>query len=231
MEPIIVVGCCGSIGQAITDRMLTRGWPVVGVDRVAPRSRRAFCAFYSLDLLSDDSIRTISEGVRKAHAHIRGLVYCAGIYPIKAFDRYTLQLWDDVNRINVRSAFHLSKCLAPCILPNGRIVFVSSAAAFLGSSDVAYSASKSALIGLTKSLAKNLAPRGILVNAVCPGPIRSQMSARMSRSSVREYIRRIPLRRFGRPDEVAVVVDFLLDPKNTYMSGASLDVSGGLALH
>ena len=198
---------------------------------MVPRRANRLAAFHKIDLIETDSIETAAGQIRSSAGAIWGLVYCAGVYPICRLDDYTLPMWREVQTVNLQAAFYVTRLLEPSIRKGGRVIFVSSAASFLGSADVGYSVSKTGLIGLVRSLAKNFSKRGILVNAVCPGPIRSPMSARMPKNSVRSYLRRIPLGRFGKPEEVAVAVEFLLQPANSYMTGTSLDVSGGLAMH
>lgn len=139
-------------------------------------------------------------------------------------------MWDEVLTVNLRGAFQLVQALTGSVEQGGRITLISSEAAHPGSRDPAYSASKAGIVGLVLSLAKALAGRGILVNAVCPGPIDTPMSARMSAEHKQEYIKRILLGRFGRPDEIAAAVAFLMDEANSFMTGTALHVDGGLHL-
>ncbi len=228
---IIVVGCSGGIGAAVCRRLAAAGTEVVGIDITKPSKPTCLSAFYRADLRLSQSVSAIAGTVCKRSTRYWGLVYCAGVYPIRALADYTTELWDSVHAVNVRAAFQLVEKLAPRIVNGGRVILVSSGAAYLGSRDVGYSASKTGMLGLTRGLAKNLAARKILVNAICPGPIETKMSARMSRPHRQRYLAQIPLHRFGQPDEVAVAVEFLLDPKNSFMTGTALDVSGGLAMH
>jgi len=231
MGPVILSGCSGGIGRAIAKHLSLQKWRVIGIDLVKPGPASSLDSFYQVDLSQVDSVHAVCRKIRSSKPRIWGLIHCAGIYPITSLDEYTPELWDQVHSVNVRAAFLLVNLLHDRIANGGRIIFVASAAAYLGSADVGYSASKSGLVGLVRGLAKNLATRKILVNAVCPGPIKSPMSARMRSLSVQAYLRKIPLRRFGYPKEVTVPVEFLLNPKNTYMTGTSLDVSGGLGMH
>jgi NAD(P)-dependent dehydrogenase (short-subunit alcohol dehydrogenase family) len=229
-HPIIVVGCSGGIGAAVCRRLSANGSEIVGIDIVQPSKPSLLIGFHRADLRQTESVSAIADTICKRGKRYWGLVYCAGIYPIQAFADYTTDLWDSVHAVNVRAPFQLVKKVAPIIVNGGRVILISSGAAYLGSRDVGYSASKTGMLGLTRSLAKNLAARKILVNAICPGPIETQMSARMSRPHRQRYLTQIPLRRFGKSDEVAVAVAFLLDPQNSFMTGTALDVSGGLAM-
>jgi len=225
----LVVGCSGGIGAAIARRLRKGGHFLVGLDRKRPTAGLVRM-FYEVDLNQTDQLLRVCSEVRKAVPSLWSIVYCAGTYPIVDYDHYTLELWDEVHNVNVRGAFIVCTSLAALLEKGGRIVTIISGAAHLGSRDIAYSSSKAALLGLTKSLSLNLATRGICVNAVCPGPVKTPMSRRMPEERVQEYVSRTILRRFGRPDEVAVAVEFLLSPENTYMTGATLDVNGGLYL-
>jgi len=225
--PIVISGASGGIGRATVERLHADGWSVLGLDRSSPVNSSRFLDFYEVDLTNTSAVSLICEKIIRTHPKLWALIHCAGIYPIKPFLEYSLELWDEVHAVNVRSAFQMAKHLSNAIVDGGRIVLVASGAAHLGSHDVGYSASKAGLIGLMKGLALNFASRGILVNSVCPGPIDTPMSRRMSADSVSNYKERIPLGRFGSPNEVAVVIEFLIAPENAYVNGATIDVTGG----
>ncbi|MGC8538687.1 MAG: SDR family NAD(P)-dependent oxidoreductase [Candidatus Micrarchaeia archaeon] len=227
---VLVVGCSGGIGTAISRHLKKEGYDIVGVDKDDPSDESLFSAFYRLDLRNADDVVSLVEKL-KAGKHFWALVYVAGIYPIVPFDEYSLKLWDEVQSVNVRSAFIILKGLADDVERGGRIVTIVSGAAHIGSRDLGYSASKAALLGLTKSLALNLAKRGILVNAVCPGVIDTKMSARMHPEDVEKYMEKILLKRKGMPEEVAAGVSFLLNKENTYMTGATININGGLYIN
>jgi NAD(P)-dependent dehydrogenase (short-subunit alcohol dehydrogenase family) len=228
---IIITGCSGGIGRAVATLLIKDKWRLVGLDQSAPHKKLKLHSFHKVDLSEPDGISSQWLQIRKSAGKCWALIHCAGVYPIVRFADYTEELWNHVHAVNMTAAFNMVRLANREIQNGGRIIIVNSAAAFLGSSDIGYSASKSGLTGLVRSLAKNLAERGILVNAVCPGPVVTSMSARMSPKSVAQYLKKIPLRRFAKPIEVAVVVQFLVNPKNTYITGSSVDVSGGLALH
>ena len=133
-----------------------------------------------------------------------------------------------MHAVNLRSVFQMTQLLLPSIVKGGRVVIVASGAAHIGSRDVGYSTSKAGVVGLVRNLSKVLAPYNILVNAICPGVIKSKMSPKMSPEHINKYVNRIPLKRLGTPEEVSVCVPFLLSKENSYMTGASIDINGGL---
>ena len=228
MKRVIVTGASGDIGSAILERLSQLEYTMIGLDVVERQKKEDIERFFKVDLRRSDEIEHVCGEIRENHSPIWGIVCCAGVYPIEKLQDYTLELWDEVHAVNLRSAFQISQLLYPSIVNGGRIVIIASGAGHVGSRDVGYSASKAGALGLVRSLAKSLAPHGILVNAVSPGVIRTKMSARMSPENVKQYIDNIPLKRLGVPNEVSICVSFLLDEQNSYMTGASLDVNGGL---
>jgi 3-oxoacyl-[acyl-carrier protein] reductase len=189
---------------------------VIGLDQVRP-SPGVSDVFLPVDLRDSSEVEKACSEIVGAYRPIWGFVSSAGIYPIVPLKEYSLDLWDEVQSVNVRSVFQIVQLLSPAFAKGGRIVLIGSG-----------SASKAALLGMVRTLARSLAPAGILVNAVCPGLVATPMSARMKTEDVQDYMTRIPLGRKGTPGEVAVCVSFLLEEENSYMTGASLDVNGGL---
>ncbi|MBI4319338.1 MAG: SDR family oxidoreductase [Chloroflexi bacterium] len=224
----LIVGCSSDIGVAIARRLRQQGHSLFGFGRNKPAEQDLVPSFYTLDLRVADEVESACERLRSEVPSLWAIVYNAGVYPLVDLDRYTLQLWDEVNNVNVKAAFIICSHLHSLLEDGGRIVTIASASAHVGSTDVAYATSKAALVGLTKSLALNLAGRGIRVNAVCPGPIETALSHRTPPERKQEFKKRIPLDRYGQPDEVAAAVEFLLAPENGFMTGATIDINGGL---
>jgi 3-oxoacyl-[acyl-carrier protein] reductase len=225
---VIVTGAAGDIGTAIVKRLTSLGYDVIGFDKVAPIAVSSFLDFFITDLTQSDELSNILKQVTSKHAPFWGFIHCAGVYPIVSLTSYSDDLWDEVQSVNLKSAFQIISQLRNELSEGARIVLISSAAAQLGSGDVGYSSSKAGLVGLARGLAKALAPNGILVNCVCPGLVKSQMSARMSPEHFSRTQQAVPLGRAARPDEISICVSFLLDPENSYMTGATIDVNGGL---
>jgi 3-oxoacyl-[acyl-carrier protein] reductase len=141
------------------------------------------------------------------------------------------QDWDAVLDINLKAAFLCAKCVAKAMMKQryGRIVFISSVVGAIGNPGQAnYAASKAGLIGLAKSMARELASRGITVNAVAPGLIDTDMTAALPDKAKDAMMGLIPLGRPGTPEEVAAAVAFLVSDKTSYITGQVLHISGGM---
>jgi NAD(P)-dependent dehydrogenase (short-subunit alcohol dehydrogenase family) len=195
----------------------------------SPHVVGCLAADHRVDLTSVDDLLACCDAITGA-GPLWALVYTAGRNPHVSFGDYTLARWAEVQAVNLTAAFVTAQALAPTIVPGGRIAMIVSGGAYAGSMDVGYGASKSGLLGLMKSLALNLADRDIRVNAISPGPIDTDMLRSMTPEATAVLRKGALVPRLGRPDEVAAAVAFLLADDNSYMTGATIDVNGGMQI-
>lgn len=178
----------------------------------------------------DDCRRVVDEAM-KEHGRIDFLINNAGITIDKTVRKMTDEDWNMVLAVNLSGAFRMTKSVLEHMIErgSGRIVNISSVIGETGNIGQAnYAASKAGLAGFTKSLALEMAQRGITVNVVAPGFIETEMVAAIPKETLDKVVARVPQRRLGRPEEVARVVRFLLDDESSYITGAVYSVNGGL---
>jgi NAD(P)-dependent dehydrogenase (short-subunit alcohol dehydrogenase family) len=175
----------------------------------------------------------VADEVLARWGRIDFLINNAGVTVDKTVRNMSIDDWHAVLRVNLSGAFYMTKAiLEPMIeLGSGRIVNISSVIADIGNIGQAnYAASKSGLFGFSKSLALEVARRGITVNCVAPGFIDTDMLAGIPDAALKSVMERIPVRRLGRPDEVARAVCFLIDDDSDYITGTVIAVNGGLEM-
>jgi NAD(P)-dependent dehydrogenase (short-subunit alcohol dehydrogenase family) len=235
----LVTGGVRGIGLAICERLAARGVTVA-----AGYSRDKETAQHFLDVygqrgatvhqgnigFNEDCERVIGE-VLEQHGRLDILVNNAGITIDKTVRRMSPEEWDRVVRVDLSGTFYLSRAILQHMLDrgSGRIVNISSVIGSSGNIGQAnYAAAKSGVFGLTMSLAQETARKGITVNAVTPGFISTDMTAAVPPEAMVKIVAKIPVGRLGEPDEVARVVEFLVDPDSSYITGQVYAVNGGL---
>ncbi len=237
----IVTGAGQGIGQACADRLAATGLVVVAAD-ISPDAAEATAAglrsqgHESISLgfdVSDVRAGTAAvAAVAKKFGRIDVLVNNAGILHTTAIAAITEPEWDRILAVNLKGAFFLSQQVLPHMQARrwGRIINVSSVAGRMGGygSGLAYSASKAGLIGLTMGMARHVAEHGVTVNAVAPGTTRSPIVAQFSAGQLEELRQRVPLKRLGEPKDTAALVGFLASEEAGFITGAVVDVSGGM---
>jgi 3-oxoacyl-[acyl-carrier protein] reductase len=173
------------------------------------------------------------ERVLKDHQKIDHLVNNAGITRDGLLLRLKEEDWDSVIAVNLKGVFNFSKAVIRSMISNrfGRIVNIASVVGLMGNAgQTNYSASKAGVIGFTKSLAREVAARGITINAIAPGYIATAMTEDLSEAVKNAFVELIPMKRFGTPDEVAQVVKFFLSEEASYITGQVLGINGGMLM-
>ena len=237
----LVTGGVRGIGLAICERLVERGVIVCAGYLHPSDASAAFLANHSASGasihqgnvgLNVDCERVVRE-VIEGHGRIDILVNNAGITHDHTVRKMSPEEWDDVLRVNLHGAFYMCRAALPQMIEQGygRIVNISSVVGEIGNIGQAnYSASKSGLFGLTMSLALECANKGITVNSVAPGFIRTEMVAAIPEGALEAVVKRIPVGRLGEVDEVARVVEFLVDPASAYITGDEYRINGGLSM-
>jgi len=236
----LVTGGVRGIGLAICERLIRRG---VIVCAGYSRPSDASVAFLENNRASGASIhqgnigrnadceRVVGE-VIESHGRFDMLINNAGITMDRTVRKMSPEEWDHVLQVNLHGPFYMCRAALPHMIERGygRIVNISSVIGEIGNIGQAnYSASKAGLFGLTMSLALECANKGITVNTVAPGFIRTRMVAAIPGEALEALVKRIPVGRLGESDEVARVVEFLVDPDSAYITGSAYSINGGLS--
>jgi NAD(P)-dependent dehydrogenase (short-subunit alcohol dehydrogenase family) len=196
-------------------------------------SKGAKVEIFQADLSQKDSAEKLVAAVKVKLGEIDILINNAGLMTDASIIQMSDELWDQALNINLTAAFKLIRACAPSMVAKkwGRIINISSQVALTGSANHAhYATAKAGLLGLTYSAAKEYGASGVTVNAVLPGRIETNMIAQRSIGRLDEWLSQTPLNRLGRPDEVAGMINFLASEMASYVTGASINVNGGLVM-
>lgn len=227
----VVTGGASGIGLAIAQRLRADGYQVATLD-LTP-SDTAFAQ--TADVTDRAQVEKAMATIREQLGPVTILVNAAGLDGFKSFARLSFEAWQRVIDVNLNGVFHCVQSALPDMIEAqwGRIVNISSSSAHSGQPYMAhYVAAKSAVNGLTKALALELGPEGITVNSVPPGFIDTPMLRKAEASnrlggSVDQHIERTPVRRIGRPEDIAAACAFLISEEAGYITGQILGVNGG----
>ena len=237
----LITGAAKGIGKAIALKFASEGADIAFTDLVINEAAQATVAeieafghkvrAYASNAASFEETEAVVGEVHKEFGRIDILVNNAGITKDGLMLRMSEQQWDAVLTVNLKSAFNFIHALTPIMARQrgGSIISMSSVVGVSGNAGQCnYSASKAGLIGLTKSIAKEMGPRGIRANCIAPGFIISDMTAALPDDVREQWVKAIPLRRGGTPEEVAKVALFLASDLSSYVSGQVINCCGAM---
>lgn len=238
----VVTGAASGIGRATAQALAREGAQVIVADIDAAggeatagaiRQKGQRADFLTVDMTDLGSITAFAEAVQARYGAVDVLVNAAGWGRTAPFIEGTPEFWDKLIALNFVGPMRLAKALLPGMMEHGsgRIVNIASDAGRVGSlGETVYAGAKGGLIAFTKSLARETARYGINVNCVCPGPTDTPLMAAVPEKVKDALIKAIPLRRLGKPEEVAAAVLFMACSSASYVTGQVISVSGGLTM-
>ena len=235
----IVTGASQGIGKIIAFELAKSGAHVACISR----NKKAIesiveeitinggqASSFPCDISDSDTLSEIITEIIKENSRIDILVNNAGITKDSLLMRMSIEQWDDVINTNLKGAFHCTKAVVRYMMKNkfGRIINITSIVGLTGNAGQAnYAASKAGLIGMTKSIAKEVASRGITANCIAPGWIETSMTDKLSGEVKNQFLSHIPVGRIGSPDDIANAVIFLASDEAGYITGQTITVDGG----
>jgi 3-oxoacyl-[acyl-carrier protein] reductase len=239
----IVTGAGRGIGEAIAKRLASEGAKIAVVSRTESNSQKTADAInalsadsakpYAVDVADFDAVQKVGEQILADFGRADVLVNNAGITRDTLAMRMSSDDWDVVLNTNLKGAFNFTRAVLRTMVKQrcGRIINISSVSGLLGLAGQAnYAASKAGLVGLTKTLARELASRNITANVVAPGFIETDMTSVLSEDIKKGALAQIPQNRMGAGDDIAAAVAFLASPEAAYITGQVLAVDGGMSM-
>ena len=242
-KTVIITGASGGIGSATAILFAEKGWNVVMNYYRSAESAKILAASlsscgysvmpYYADITNRSSIEKMIYDAESKFGKIDVFVNNAGIAQQKLFTDITENDYENMMSVNLKGSLMCAQSVLPGMIHNksGKIINISSIWGISGAScEVHYSASKAAIIGFTKALAKEVAPSGIQVNCVAPGLINTRMNNNISTDDLTDFVNEIPLGRMGEANEIAEVIYFLSSDASDYITGQVIAVDGGLSI-
>ncbi len=239
----VVTGAARGIGKAIALKFAEQGANIaftdLAIDDNAKQTEKEIAAYgvkvkgYASNAADFDDTHKVVDEIVKDFGQVDVLVNNAGITRDRLMMRMTEQQWDMVINVNLKSAFNFVHALTPIMMKqkSGSIINMSSVVGLSGNAGQAnYSASKAGMIGLAKSIGKELGSRGIRANCICPGFIITEMTGVLSEEVKKKWAEQIPLKRGGTPDDVANAALFLASDLSSYITGEVIPVTGGMSM-
>ena len=236
----LVTGASRGIGQAIAQELGRQGATVIGT-ATTDKGAAQISAYlseagikgcgYAMNVNDADQTEKVLEDLRKQFGEITILVNNAGITRDNLLARMTDEEWDDVLATNLKSVFRLSRAVLRAMMKarSGRIISISSVVGSMGNAgQTNYAAAKAGMAGFTRSLAQEVGSRNITVNCVAPGFIDTDMTHALGEDQRAKLVEHVPLKRLGKPADIASAVAFLASPSASYVTGVTLHVNGGM---
>jgi 3-oxoacyl-[acyl-carrier protein] reductase len=237
---ILITGANGALGRAMARAFIAESpetlvW--LGVHRHREHAEELAaanpnrCRVVALDVTSADSWKSAVTEIVAAHSRLDVLINNAGTHDDSLLAQMKDESWHNVISVNLDGVFYGCKAVLPQMISqhSGRIINIASLSAlFSPAGQTNYAASKAGVVSLTRSLAKEVARIGITVNAICPGYLETEMLAGMDDAARQRTLAQIPMRRFGRPEEVASAARFLACAEAGYITGSALKIDGGI---
>ncbi len=233
----VVTGAARGIGFEIAKKLIDTGWTVAALDMLEDDLNRSASELgsmykpYTVNITDTQQLTAVAASIGKELPVVKGIVNNAGITRDALMMRMGEDQWNMVIDVNLTGAWKVTQAFMRSLIRarEGSIVSISSVVGLTGSAgQTNYAASKAGLIGMSKSLNRELAARGITVNVVAPGFIETEMTKKLSEEVRSDYLSRIPAARLGLPVEIAEAVAFLMSPSAKYITGVVLPVDGGL---
>src|SRR5215212_5525512 len=242
-QVVLVTGAGRGIGHAIALRLAGEGARVACVSRTEQNAMRTADEInasgnhsakpYAVDVADHSAVEKTGAQILEDFGRVDVLVNNAGVTRDGLAMRMAIEDWEAVINTNLRGAFSFTQSVVRAMIKqrSGRIINISSVIGLMGNAgQTNYAASKAGLIGLTKSLARELASRGITVNAIAPGYISTDMTNALNDEIQKSIQEKIPLKRVGAPEEIAAAVAFLASSEAAYITGQTLCVDGGIVM-
>ena len=237
----VITGGSRGIGKATAQKLASLGADIAVVYRSEDAAAADLCSElqqqgvkaepFKLDVSVYDDAKETVDRIMETFGHIDILVNCAGITKDRLIAMMKEDGFDAVINVNLKGTFNMIKHCTPVFMKqrSGKIINLASVSGIIGNAGQAnYSASKAGIIGLTKSVAKELAGRGVCCNAVAPGFVETEMTANLSKNN--KLVDQIPMKRMGQPEEVAELIAFLASPVSDYITGEVIKIDGGIAI-
>ena len=239
IKKVLITGASGGIGASICNKFLNKNYTLVLTSssedklNILKDTYGENHFYYKIDMLEPISLKNTLETIAIEHKDISVIINNAGITEDNLIFRMKEEQWSKVIQTNLSSNFQIIKSLLPNMLTNkyGKIIGISSVVAHTGNPGQSnYVASKSGMIGLYKSIALEVAKRNINVNIVSPGFITTAMTEKLNENQKNMILSKIPMQKFGNPEDVANLVYFLSNAQSSYITGQNFNINGGMLM-